>query len=308
MINKEITRAYIDGEDLDNIDELEDNPEFMYAVLKISKDKKMYSFCSLNVLRDYNFVLNVIELFNKDIDFICLVLDNYLSYMEDFNYNNIYLLLKILSYLSKEDNRYNNYNLILKEEFNKLFLLNDQFNYFLELFNNKIILDYVAEYLYYYLLNKENINIDKYILRNYNSYEEYLKVEKECYYNLISKYDISLADYIINNNSVFDKIKNKTYNQDNFILAKEKDEKLILQLLASDFFHYYLVNSDDFGPRIRGYELYYYLAKKNNLLDIIYKYDTPEDEDYNINEEELSLQALRTLRKLENIMVNSLKK
>ena len=104
---------------------------------------------------------------------------------------------------------------------NKLFLLNDQFNYFLELFNNKIILDYVAEYLYYYLLNKENINIDKYILRNYNSYEEYLKVEKECYYNLISKYDISLADYIINNNSVFDKIKNKTYNQDNFILAKD---------------------------------------------------------------------------------------
>lgn len=72
---------YIFGNDIEdyNIEELENDPNFMFLVLKKSRDKRMYELCSDNVKNNYSFVKNVIDLFEEDLDFASLVAENYLN-------------------------------------------------------------------------------------------------------------------------------------------------------------------------------------------------------------------------------------
>ena len=61
---------YINDEDIDNIDELENNYKFMMEVIQVSKDKKMYNLCSDNVKYNYEFVKFMINTFKNDKDFV----------------------------------------------------------------------------------------------------------------------------------------------------------------------------------------------------------------------------------------------
>lgn len=76
---------YIWGNDIEeyNIDDLENDPEFMLQVMEKTRDKKMYDFCSDSVKTDYAFVRNIIELFKDDFKFICNVVDTYLDSLSD---------------------------------------------------------------------------------------------------------------------------------------------------------------------------------------------------------------------------------
>ena len=75
---------YITGADIDNVLELEDNYMFMLDVLKYSKDKKMYDFCSLNVKLNYEFVKGLISIFPTDYEFLDMAVSKYISNKLDF--------------------------------------------------------------------------------------------------------------------------------------------------------------------------------------------------------------------------------
>lgn len=64
LIDVSLVRKYINGEDLKDIsmDELENDPNFMLSVINVSKDIKMYNFCSDEVKCNYDFVKKLIML------------------------------------------------------------------------------------------------------------------------------------------------------------------------------------------------------------------------------------------------------
>lgn len=72
---------YIWGNDIDGnlVLELENDPEFMFQVVKRTRDKKMYELCSDAVKGDYIFVRDVIDLFKDDLEFSEKVARGYLN-------------------------------------------------------------------------------------------------------------------------------------------------------------------------------------------------------------------------------------
>ena len=71
---------YIHGNDIIgyDVETLEDDPLFMAEVLKYSRDKKMYQFCSEKVKSDYNFIMSVIDTFQDDKRFVEQIARNFI--------------------------------------------------------------------------------------------------------------------------------------------------------------------------------------------------------------------------------------
>lgn len=83
--NTRLVYDYIFGNDIFeyDIDELENNPEFMIEVIKYSKDKNTYNIANENVKRNHDVVKLVINLFKDDLEYVCKVADYYLSVEKD---------------------------------------------------------------------------------------------------------------------------------------------------------------------------------------------------------------------------------
>ncbi len=76
---------YIWGNDIENynVEDLENDPDFMLQVMERSKDKKIYELCSESVKNDYGFVREVVELFKNDLEFVTEVADTYLDSLDE---------------------------------------------------------------------------------------------------------------------------------------------------------------------------------------------------------------------------------
>lgn len=67
MVDLNLVSDYINGEDLNcDVEVLENNPDFMLEVLRLSMDTKMYELCSDTVKNNFNFVVGIINLFSDD--------------------------------------------------------------------------------------------------------------------------------------------------------------------------------------------------------------------------------------------------
>ena len=81
IINNELNliNMYINNEDIDGTmkKKLNENPSFMFNVLKQSKNTKFLKDCAPNVVNNIGFVLNVIELFKNDIN------DEFISFLDE---------------------------------------------------------------------------------------------------------------------------------------------------------------------------------------------------------------------------------
>ena len=79
--NKSLIYDYINGNDIENynVEELENDYEFMKLVINVSKDKNIYKLCSDKLKNNYEFIKFIIYKFKNDIDFICKVANSYLD-------------------------------------------------------------------------------------------------------------------------------------------------------------------------------------------------------------------------------------
>ena len=79
--DKKLILDYVSGNDIEDydIDELENDYEFMMEVIEYTKDKNMYSLCSDEVKNNYMFVKFLIETFHEDIEFVVEVTNEYLN-------------------------------------------------------------------------------------------------------------------------------------------------------------------------------------------------------------------------------------
>ena len=88
---------YITGNEITgyNIDDLENDYEFMIQVMKHTKDKNMYNLCSKEVQTNYKFVKFMIETFKNDLKFICDVADNYLKTVPSESIDGIEIMIQV---------------------------------------------------------------------------------------------------------------------------------------------------------------------------------------------------------------------
>ena len=81
--SRELINRYINSEDITiyDIDELENDKDFMMQVISVSGDNNFYNLCSDNVKCDYEFAKYLIIKFKHKIDFVCEVADYFLSHV-----------------------------------------------------------------------------------------------------------------------------------------------------------------------------------------------------------------------------------
>ena len=64
-----LVRKYLNGEEIENLDELKDNKDFMLAAIRTSKDKRLIGFCPDSFLKDYDFIISLLDIFKDDYKF-----------------------------------------------------------------------------------------------------------------------------------------------------------------------------------------------------------------------------------------------
>lgn len=79
MICRSKILDYINGEDIENIEELENNYKFMMEVIKLTRDKNMFNICSDEVKLNYEFIKFMVETFKKDVEFIDKIATEYID-------------------------------------------------------------------------------------------------------------------------------------------------------------------------------------------------------------------------------------
>ena len=210
-----LVRKYIEGEDLGEVDieELENDPEFMLSVIIESNDFKMYQFCSLDVKRNYDFVKGIIDKYrisNPDFvsevayQFICLTDDRTRAFEVGIflNYNmacdsadgfNYFIMAKeavdmsiIEACKSKQGEEQ------FKEEFKSGFIiLLEQYE------SNEIITNYYARKFMHNIFEENDIDLTLLLHFDFRTKEEVSLVNPNEYViNIINSYDPYLADYL----------------------------------------------------------------------------------------------------------------
>ncbi len=99
--SKKLIWDYITGEEIANVEKLEEDSDFMIDVITITQDKKLYSLCSDTIKRNYEFVKFMVEQFKNDKEFIVKVADFYLATVDkqDVTYYELVIIMKkILKY------------------------------------------------------------------------------------------------------------------------------------------------------------------------------------------------------------------
>ena len=205
-----LIRDYVEGNDIENIEELEDNPIFMMNVIRYTKDKKMIQFCSDKVKNDYEFIKFVVNFFKNDLDFVCKIADEFLDKNQDeTSFIELNIIMQRLTSKTEYCKKYAiTTNIIFETKLfksqltlslNKLDLLSEGFIVIFDDYNyNKLILDFFAEQYIYYILEK--ISVEKKLHKNFKSFEELKQYGINKYIiELIGQYDEFLADYLSQN-------------------------------------------------------------------------------------------------------------
>ena len=268
--NLKLIWDYINGEEVPNIDKLESDYRFILEVMKVTNDKKMYNLCSDEMLKNYNFIKEVIKIFKKDKQFIIEVASNYLKKTDtnDLTYKELIFLMcnllnvdlydcpeKILAFYVQRSGFYQTTRVeiekLLSEEepfWQKEFGLG--FIYILanDLGNSKIITKYFAEmYLKDIFYSNNGLTLEELIHKHFNSYNKLKEVGiKKYILNYTSYIDKYLADYLINNIDLIENLEksiiNIGMNWDNYLVRLEEKKAEIFETEALKILEKYKTN------------------------------------------------------------------
>lgn len=199
-----------------NVEELENDYDFMYQVINISNDKQMYNFCSDKLKKDYKLVKYLINKYNDDLKYIENIADNFLETVEN-ELERIEILIIMDNYFKKE-NKTNKYNIMLSAiysskrveiEIYKLSSDDTEFNDelgmgFLWMYDNfnqsKLIIDFFASKTIEAIISEYDIHLEEYL---HNKYNDFQIIEKQGINNFLirflSEYDVMLSSYLNSN-------------------------------------------------------------------------------------------------------------
>lgn len=304
--NRNIINDYINGNDIENynIEELEDDKDFMMSVISLSGDEKFYNLCGDSVKKDYEFVKYLVLKFKNKIDFICNVADYYLDNNEDEleKMEFIIIMIKLTEQFKEQQTKYKvlsetifNYKRVQIERA-KLELddndLSDEIGMgFLIVYDScnssKTILDFYATSIIDAIFKEYNIDLENMLHEQFKSAEDIDKCGINNYMlNFISCYDKMLSSYLSTNIDLMSNLKEKIQlvqkNWDKYNVTNER----IKYNTILDRVHEYMEQIED-NFSFSETEILYYIAKKLGIDNKIAKYDGLDEDVYNSLVEDL---------------------
>lgn len=291
--NKKLILDYVYGNEIVgyDIDELENDHQFMIEVINYTNDKNMYNLCSEKVKNNYEFIKYMINKFKNDLDFICYVADGYLEKdIEEINEFELIVIMCNLTEKSRAEQRYKYFVMkeaiystlklkleLIKKNIDKEFMLKEIQQGFCIIVNeynsSKIVMDFYAKRFIKNIIDENNINLELLIHKKFTTYEEFEKYGINSYLiNFLNNYDSFLGDYASCNLNVLDDIKEKIYsfkynwNDYNSLIESEKYNYLI------DSVYEYM---DKYGLNcsFTETEIKYYIAEELGITSKLMKYD-----------------------------------
>ena len=308
---------YIWGNDIEdyNVEDFENDPEFMLQVMVRSKDKNMYDLCSDSVKSEYGFDYEVINLFKDDLEFVCLVADNYVDSLSEAekihgtSYPEINILMsslcgKSLNQYSISTATFYEYerhralisigrvdDLEVKEESAAGFIIS-----FVQYENSPIILNFIAKRMVNESLYGDRDNNLEYLIhsnfRSIDDFENYGEVNFLC--NCIYDYDRNLCSYVFDKNSDVDfklffgqALKEIARVKRDWSLYMDRVNAWRVMVFNQELADY-MLQDGEIG-RLSHDEIISYVAKKLGISDVFSKFDvdfpdTYDEENYKILE------------------------
>jgi len=219
MICRSKILDYINREDIENIEELENNYKFMMEVIKLTRDKNMFNICSDEVKLNYEFIKFMVETFKKDVEFIDKIATEYIDTIGSEDVTSLELIFIMAGILKRNTEtelalKYNflknafitsekiqtriailkEEDLFWKEEFGLGFIIM-QYEYY---HNSNVIMNEIALDLVEDIFYKETaIKLEKIIHNRFKTLEEFNKVGiRNFILNYVRLHDTNLADYL----------------------------------------------------------------------------------------------------------------
>lgn len=301
---------YIAGNDIEDfdIDELENDREFMLEVIRKTKDKNIYNLCSDELKYDYEFVIQIIQLFKDDIKFISSVANVFIDYyrsknvgpmIDDENDRDVLDLLITMCELipDKYDENSLRYRVILTVmvntrlvEIEKVRIENENnyelsknfgcgFIYVFDSFNSSVkVTDYFAlEYLNN-LLSKENFDLEEYLHLNFEDTESINKYGlNTILVNIISNFDSMLGSYVSTHLYLLNEYKKDVkYILNRWNTFEDRKNAKICKKICEVIQEYLECNYPE--SDIDSSSWIYYIANKLGITDMFLKFDGLSEE------------------------------
>lgn len=283
---------YILGNDIENynIEDLENDYEFMKLVILYSKDKNMYNLCSEELKNNYEFIKFVINTFKNDISFVRSIVDPYLE-----NTNNEIEQIEIcilMGDLTKncDENISFKYNLFSMSFYNCLAIdievykrkenwIGQGFIVVYELYkSSKIITDFLATKFVINIFSDELVDLEELLHKKYKTYDRFIEEGKNNFlFRIISLYDSSLTNYLKNNIKILDILDEKlNYIKNNWNMYNENKEYNMYSMIIEEVHQY--MKEFEFECIYSEEEILYFIANELNIKDKIQKYDFIHDD------------------------------
>ena len=334
--SREVIVNYIFGNDLGegySIGKLENSSEFMKEVLLLSKDKNFYNLCSNRVKKNYEFVKAVVMNFNKDVDFIVKVSENYLNSSRN-KLNNIELLIILCQYLDKNGSLYliyksqiDNYldmeifsasmaayrNVLKRPELKEL--LGSGFCFLHKKYGSReIILDYMAKQSIENILGYNLCRFEEHLHNRFSKFESFEKIGITKYLvEYLEVFDELLSSYVLTNIKLLtdtkEKLKLIKENWDEYNKkVEDRRYKFLLEVV-----HIYMKEEAHFST-LDEKTLLYFIGNELRINDKIFKYDNISHGMYEsildyvskLKVEDFSFPDLKIYYKLKPIIINIL--
>lgn len=296
--SKELIDKYIKGEDIKNhqIEELENDKDFMIQVIKETNDKNFYNLCSEKVKKDYEMVKFLVLNYNNDLDFITSIADEYLKEMGD-SLERIELALIMLDLTStKGDEKAAKYKMIvdtiffskrLEVEICKYKENNDDYSkevgmgfwYMFDLYNSSdIVIKFFAKKTIEAIFSEYDINLEQVLHSKFKKAEDIdLQGINNYMINFLGMYDQMLASYISTHIELLSDFFNKISNViDNWKNYDEKAERKRYNDMIEQV-HEYMENTDSVMTET---DILYYVSKQLGIDEKLAYYDGISNEIY----------------------------
>ena len=296
--SKELINKYIKGEDIENyqIEELENNKDFMIQVIKETNDKNIYNLCTEKVKKDYEMVKFMVLTYNDDLNFITDIADKYLKETGD-SLERIELALIMLDLTLKKDNeKATKYKMIvdtiffskrLEIEICKAKQNDDDYSrevgmgfwYMFDLYNSSdIVIKYFAKKTIEAIFSEYDINLEQLLHSKFKNAKDIdLQGINNYMINFLGMYDHMLSSYISTHIELLsdfsDKISDVINNWENY--NEKEDEKRYNGMIEQ--VHNYMENADSIMTET---DILYYVARQLGIDEKLAYYDGISNEIY----------------------------
>lgn len=295
--SKKLIYDYIMGNDIDNVDELENDCEFMKEVIELSNDKKMYDILDDNFKGNFELIKFLIFKFKDDEEFckkIALKFDELSNndddiFEIDIIISNLFGLKRNIENVDDIKNCINAqaYYSACKLEFDlELFRMSKEleefyqtgFIYFKELYKDRlIIIDYFAKNIINDLiLEDEKFNLEEYIHTLYKSKEDIQIVGiNNIILNYIKGLDTNLYEYAQLHIDVLEDVRKAIMKIENrFNTYNEYKNKQVIEWITEYLLNY--IKDSGLSLITSGCRLIEFIANDLNIPEL--KED--KDDDY----------------------------